>query len=300
MDVKTLYTLLAIVDHRSFATAGRSVGLSPSGVSLQIKSLEEEFGVTLFDRSTRPPRLTREGLGFVERAREIVAGWGRLTADLTRDAIVGVLELGAIPTIVSGTLPLALSRLRRATPDLRIRLTTGLSHELEALLGRGALDAALLAQPADMAPGMVWSSFCSEPLYVIAPEETPGGSDREILAAGPFIRFKRYAWAGRLIDDELRRRGIEVTAPMEVDTLEGIFSLVANGLGVSIVPRRNVARPFPPGVRAVPFGDPPVARSLGVLQRADNPRAHLVRRLFDALAAVSQPPPVAPPDQSDA
>ena len=291
MDVKTLYTLLAIVDHRGFGEAGKAVGLSPSGVSLQIKGIEAAFGLTLFDRGTRPPRLTRDGEAFVRRAREVVAGWERLTESLLADSAVGVLELGAIPTLVSGILPIALRRLRRTSPDLRIRLTTGLSHELEERLRRGALDAALVTQPGEVGPGttpgMMWAPFCSEPLAVIARKAAKGKTDREILTASPFIRFKRYAWAGRLIDDELRRRGIEVVSPMEVDSLEGIFSLVANGLGVSIVPRRNLARPFPPGVKAVPFGDPPVTRSLGVLQKVDNPRGHLVKQLYEELVAVS-------------
>jgi DNA-binding transcriptional LysR family regulator len=289
LDVKTLYTLLAIVDHRSFLEAGKAVGLSPSGVSLQIKGLEAEFGLTLFDRRTRPPRLTREAEAFVRRAREVVAGWERLTESLSMEAIVGVMELGAIPTIVSGTLPLALKRLRRKSPELKIRLTTGLSHELESLLRQGSLDAALLAQPSEVDPGMTWTPFCKEPLAVIAPKGAAGETDREILSSGPFIRFRRYAWAGRLIDEELRRRGIKVQAPMEVDSLEGIFSLVANGLGVSVVPRRNLARPFPAGVKAVPFGDPVVTRSLGILQPLDNPRRHLVRQLHKEMAAVSDP-----------
>ncbi len=291
MDIKTLNTLIAIVDHRGFAAAGAAVGLSPSGVSLQIKSLEDEFRLTLFDRSTRPPSLTADGRAFVARARAVIAGWQRLTESLAPDAIVGVLELGAVPTVVSGTLPLALARLRRHSPELRIRLTTGLSHELEQLLGKGALDAAAMSQPEALAPGLTWSAFCTEPLAVIAPADSAGETDREILTRSPFIRFKRFAWAGRLIDDELRRRAITVDSPMEVDTLEGIFGLVASGLGVSVVPRRNLARPFPANLRVVPFGDPPVTRSLGILQRADNPRAGFVARLFDELVAVSKPPP---------
>ena len=75
---------------------------------------------------------------------------------------------------------------------------------------------------------------------------------------------------------------------MEVDSLEGIFSLVAHGLGVSIVPQRTMAAPFPPKVRTLPFGDPVVSRSIGLLQRADNPRGHLVAELTEALVAVSQ------------
>jgi DNA-binding transcriptional LysR family regulator len=289
MDVKTLHTLIAIVDHRGFAAAGRAVGLSPSGVSLQIKALEEEFGLRLFDRTARPPRLTSEGELFVGRAREVVAQWERLTDRQSGGSLTGVLDLGAVPTIVSGNLPLALRRLRDRNPDLRIRLTTGLSHELEALLRRGALDAAALTQPVQVPAGLTWSCFCQEPLAVIAPRGTAGERDQELLRAGPFIRFRRYAWAGRLIDEELRRRGIQVAVGMEVDSLEGIVSLVAHGLGVSVVPRRNIDQPFPAEVKVVDFGTPAVTRALGILQRVDNPRAHFVQQLFDELAALSRP-----------
>ena len=288
MDVKALYTLLAIVDHRGFAAAGKAVGLSPSGVSLQMKGLETDLGRALFDRSARPPVLTQDGRLFARRAREAVEVWERLSESLLPEPQSGQLDLGAVPTVVSGILPPALSRLRHLNPDLKIRLTTGLSHELESLLHKGALDAALLAQPEQLGPGLTWLSVCSEPLVVIAPEGAAGKTDRDLLAAAPFIRFTRYAWAGRLIEAELQRRAIVVRPGMEVDSLEGIFSLVAHGLGVSIVPRRTMVAPFPPNVRTLPFGNPVVTRSIGLLQRADSPRGHLVAELTEALVAVSQ------------
>ena len=92
MEIKTLYTLLAIVDHRSFSEAGKAVGLSASGVSLQIKSLEAEFGVTLFDRSTRPPTLTWDGQAFVSRARELLDVWEDLSHGLAKDTLAGILH----------------------------------------------------------------------------------------------------------------------------------------------------------------------------------------------------------------
>ena len=289
MDVKTLYTVVAIVDHGGFAAAGSALGLSPGGVSLQIKALEAELGQRLFDRRARPPRLTPEGEVFLRRARELVAVWERLTDSLSETPLSGVLDLGAVPTIASGILPLALRRLRDRNPDLHLRLTTGLSHELESELRKGSLDAAILAQPAQLAPGLLWASFCEEPLAVIAPKAVAGSRDRELLKAGPFIRFRHYAWAGRLIDRELQRRGIAVKTGMEVDSLEIVVGLVAQGLGVSVVPRRNLAKPFPAGVKAVPFGTPAVTRSLGILQRRDNPRAHFLRELFEELEALSRP-----------
>jgi DNA-binding transcriptional LysR family regulator len=76
---------------------------------------------------------------------------------------------------------------------------------------------------------------------------------------------------------------------LENVNLEGVVSLVAHGLGVSVVPRRNIDQPFPAAVKVVPFGTPAVTRTLGILQRVDNPRAHFVQQLFDELAALSQP-----------
>ena len=289
MDVKTLYTVIAIVDHGGFAAAGTALGLSPGGVSLQIKALESELGQRLFDRRARPPRLTPEGEVFLRRARELVAVWERLSDNLADTPLTGVLDIGAVPTIASGILPLALRRLRDRHPELRLRLTTGLSHELESELRQGSLDAAILAQPAQLASGLDWGSFCQEPLAVIAPKSVTETRDKELLKAGPFICFRHYAWAGRLIDQELQRRGIEVTTGMEVDSLEIAVGLVAQGLGVSVVPQRNLAKPFPAGVKAVPFGTPAVTRSLGILQRRDNPRAHFVRELFEELEVLSQP-----------
>ena len=287
MDVKTLKTLLAIVDHRSFAAAGKAIGLSPSGVSLQIKALEEEFGMALFDRSSRPPQLTRQGARFAARAREAVLSWERLTGEMKQGPAAGVLQLGAIPTLVSGILPRALKQLSISCPHLRIHLTTGLSHTLDELLQKGILDAALTVQPETSSPQLSWKPYCSEPMAVIALSDMPGNSARELLENNPYIRFERYAWVGRMIDAELTRRNIRVNTTMDVDTLDGVFGLVANGLGVSIVPWRNIAEPFPANVRAIKFGTPVLQRELGILQRNDNPRRHLVDELFEVLTKIS-------------
>ena len=283
LDIRSLKTLIAVADHGSFAAAGSAVGLSQSAVSLQMKGLEERLGRRLFDRNHRPPLLNAEGRALVSRAREVVRQWEGLAGTFTAPPVAGSLGLGAIPTVISGVLPQALARLRAESPKLKIRLTTGLSHELEQLVDKGRLDAAVVTQPRDVAPELCWYPFAREPLVVIAPDDTPGDGDRALLEGPPFIRFRRFAWAGQLIDAEIGRRGIAVKPQMEIDSLEGIALLVARGLGVSVVPQRRGADPFPPGIKVVPFGEPPVHRTLGVLERMDNPRAGLVKTLYGAL-----------------
>lgn len=74
---------------------------------------------------------------------------------------------------------------------------------------------------------------------------------------------------------------------MEIDTLEGVIAMVANGLGTSIVPSRGVRNEFPSSIRTLPFGSPPLIRRLGLLVPRDNPRLHLMKLLLDSLREVS-------------
>lgn len=280
MDTRNLETLLAIVDHGGFAAAAKATGLSTSGVSVHVKALEDEFGLVLFDRSKRPPVLTDAGARFVERAREAMASWRRLTREMAEIRAGGVLNLGAIHTAVSGVLPAALGKLRLTNKDLVIRLTAGLSHELEEQVRAGTLDAAITVRPQTVSSGLEWEPFCEEELAVVAAIGTRMDDYRQVLENNDYIRFARQAWVGRQIAGELTGRGIRVNTVMEVDNLDGVFSLVENKLGVSIVPKRQIARPFPPDVQHIPFGDPVVTRELGVMQREVNPRRHLVEELL--------------------
>ncbi len=283
--LKYLRTLVAIASYGGFSAAGEALGLTQSAVSLHVRALEEALGVELFDRRRRPPRLNARGAAAVERAREIVRLCQAFDAAIAPDAVSGVLELGAVPTVLSGVLPDALARLRAAHADLGVHLTSGMSRELAAAVRRARLDAAIVSEPIGGPGELHWYPVDAEPLMAIAPAGTPGESDRELLAAGPFIRLRRYAWAGRLIDAELRARGIAVRTTMEVDSLEAVSLMVSRGLGVSVAPRRSIGEPFPPGIRSAPFGDPPVRRVIGLVERADNPKSGLVGALHEVLCA---------------
>lgn len=283
MDIRHLKTLIAIAEHRSFAAAAEAIGLTQSAVSLHVKALEELLQTQLFDRSTRPALMNAHGKTLVEKAREIVRLSDGLTATMADDNIAGHLELGAVPTALTGVLANALVHLNKSQPKLMIHVTSGLSSELAEAVRQGQLDVAVVSEPTDLNAGLSWHACGSEPLMVIAPEGTPGSSDKDLLEALPYIRFKRFAWAGRLIDDHMRERGIKTLVGMEIDSLEAVSIMVASGLGVSVVPKRPVKDPFPPQVRAVPFGDPPVKRTIGLVERTQNPKSQLVQLLYDEL-----------------
>ena len=281
LNPRHLASLIAIADHGGFAAAGAVLGRSHSAISLHIKALEEEVGVTLVDRAARPAVLTPEGEQMVEQARRLQRVLEDIVALRPGQHLSGRLSVGVVPTAMAHLVPPALSRLRSAHPDVQLEIRTGLSGELAAAVAAGDVDAALVTAP-DLAPdGLEMRLVAEEPLIVLAPAGTDG-DDATLLSAHPFIWFSRKTWAGQQIERRLLDRGIRVQPVMEIDSLEAIEALVRHGLGVAVVPDRGLAGDL---VR-VPFGDPQATRRLVLLTRPRPPRARLIDALMEALTPV--------------
>ena len=121
MKVAQLRTLIAIVDAKSFASAAEQSFITPSAISHQMRKLESELGVELFDRATRPPTLNSPGYAVVERGREVLARLDTLV-ELARSPgeIGGRLMLGCVSGVSSDLIPLALARLRTSHPLVQV------------------------------------------------------------------------------------------------------------------------------------------------------------------------------------
>lgn len=285
MSLRALRTLVAIAQHGSFARAAEAVHLTQSAVSLHIRGLEEEFNAPLFDRSRRLPVLTDAGHLALERAREILALYDSIAADLGEDSeLRGRLRVGAIHTALSGILPAALAALSGEHPHLRVNVLSGMSAELATRVEAGELDAAVTTEPVKPHPyGLVSTALYEEGFWIIAPRHLDGIDSRTLLQEQPFFRFDRRAWAGRTIERELRRMRLRVRTTMELDSQEALIQMVASGLGVSIVPSssRNLQRVEHLAFR--PFGDPQRTRKVVLIEREDRPRGRLAAALAQAI-----------------
>ena len=287
MSIRSLRTLVAVADRGSFAAAARAVGLTQSAVSMQLRGLETELGTELFDRNRRPPVLNDHGKLLVRRAREIVQLYERMaeTPASGADVMAGLLEVGAVPTALSGIVPRALASLQRSNPRIAVNLVNGMSGELLPRVESGELDAALISEPHHVPTDLTWRPVATERIVVAAPPQSAEMTDRELLSAWPYIRYNRRAWVARPIQQSLRARGIRPRQAMELDSLESILLMVYYGLGVAIVPQRCVEGPHPLPVRYVPFGEPPIERRIGLIERADNPKSNLAQALHAAFAS---------------
>ena len=286
MDIRQLKTLLAVVETGSFSRAAETVHLTVSAVSQQIQALEQEVGAALFDRSSRPPRLTAAGQQMVEAAQELVR-----TADNAIDAIsgrklIGKLSLGSVRTSALSLLPRAMVRMNAVHPDLRIKLRVALSETLLQDVLAGRIDAAMIAGQGNFPPALRWRPFLREPLSVIAPAGTPELPAEELLTRHPFIRFRSNVPLAHMIDLELARMNLRLNEIAEIDTIAAITACVANGLGVSIVPQVAIDDAAA-ALTCVPFGNPQMLRQIGLVERRNAQRALLISELHRLLVETS-------------
>ena len=287
MGVRRFKTLVAIAELGTFAKAAEAVYITPAAVSQQMKALEDELDLSLFDRSKRPPELSPAGYALIPKALNLIKTYEELKPSLEGklDALEK-LTVGTVPTTTTGIMPKAIKALHDDYDNLHIRIYPGLSDDLYAQVDRGFLDAAVMTEPPTIHDHLIWRPFTEEPFVVLASKETTLKDPKEILQTQPFIRFARKAWVGRAIDQWLLDNNIRVHETMELDTLEAIAEMVINDLGVSIVPLNCCSRPEHEYLNIIPIGDPSFKRVLGVLSRCDSSKHILVELLWNKLSKI--------------
>ncbi|WP_445674152.1 LysR family transcriptional regulator [Pseudomonas ceruminis] len=287
MSLKALRTLVTIARHGTFARAADLLSLTPSAVSLHIKTLEAELQVALFDRSRRQVVLTEAGQLAVARAETILAAYDELADALASGPrLRGRLRLGAIHTVLARRLPRALVWIKAHHPELHISVASGMSAELARRIEDGDLDAAITTEPVSPYPqSLDYTPLFEDRFWAIASPELAGQSLPQLLASQPFLRFDKRAWAGRQIEQELRRQHLQVSEQMELDSQEALARMAVMGLGVAIIPMSDEDLQRLPAATCLPFGEPQLKRRVVLLEHEKSQRRHLSAVLKTAMEA---------------
>lgn len=231
LDPDLLRSFLAVVDTGSFTRAAASVHLSQSTVSQQVRRLETQIGGELLDRSGRYAVTTPEGERLLSYARRIVQLMDEALEDLTQRAGRGTMRLGVPEDFAAHPLTSALAAYAEAYPGIRLEVTSGLSHELRSMFQRGELDMVLVKQRVGTSPGLArWP----EPLAWL-------DSRAHRLAAReplPLVAFPIGGLYRNEMIHGLDARGRRWRIAYVSASLASLSAAVADGLGVSLLPRR--------------------------------------------------------------
>lgn len=281
MNIVQLRTLVTIADCKGFADAAERLFVTPAAVSQQMRALEDELQVALFDRTTRPPHLNAHGVHIANRARDVLRTFDAFVQEARApDELAGVLTLGCISGFSSDLIPLALGNLRTRYPRLQIRIEEGQSATLIRQVRRRELDAAIVTEPVVPEPGLELLPIMVEPLIAIAPPGSGVSDWSEALTSMPFLRVNRLSGMGALTDLVIRKAGLVVSDAMELDSSDVVLSMVHAGLGAGVIPAGRLKGEQGDAVRSFPFGDPPVSRRVGLIERPNYERTDLSQVLY--------------------
>ena len=266
--LRELKTLIAVAREGTFAAAGQVVGLTQAAVSAQMQRLEQELGFALFDRTGRSARLNPMGHQTLARAHELIQVYDSLVARDARSAPAQSVSLGAIASAQRSLLPGALTSFHKQVPGCRTHVVPGVSLDLLNLVDAGRVDLAVMIRPPFAVQNdLRWTTLAHEPYRLLVPRHVKGDDWAALLSSRPFIRYDRVSFGGRQVDRFLRAAHLRVQEVCELDELEAIVRLVANGVGIAMVPQTAGHRRWPAAVRAIDLGAHTFHRDIGLVHR---------------------------------
>ncbi|RZU41283.1 LysR family transcriptional regulator [Edaphobacter modestus] len=234
----------AVAHHLNFSRAAEELLLTQPAVTQQIKALEDEFGVPLFDRGGGHITLTVGGkalLPFAERIKNLSdEAIGAVAEAFGQQA--GELSLGASQTIGQYLLPTFVAGFRRTNPKIKVTARSGNTDEMiEALLAR-QIHLALIEGP-ERRKDVHIEPFMEDHMVLVVPA-THGWANHEVsledLKSEPLLVREFGSGSRRVVEQALSKAGIktkDLILSMELDSTEGLLSAVEAGLGVTFVSR---------------------------------------------------------------
>jgi DNA-binding transcriptional LysR family regulator len=288
MDTRFLEAFVVVAESGSIAEAARQLGIPRATVTQRLRAVESDVGSRLIVRSGRCVKTTVAGARIVDRARHMLQEVQDLRSAASETGLPsGPLRLGVTPTAMTGIVPNVLKLWVGKHPRIEIYIEPGSSTALYGNVLSGKLDAALLVHPMISLPKTCsWVDLRKEPLVLLAHESLKVESPLATLAQESLIRYDRGVVGGKMADAYLRENGITPRVRFELDGIEYIATLVAENLGVSLLPDWATPGPLNPALRKWPLPGKVPVRTMGVLWQHSAVRAPLVEAFVQLCSPV--------------
>lgn len=298
MNIRDLEYAVAVAAEEHFGNAAESCNVSQPALSAQIRKLEDELGVALFERTNRSVKITPAGLDIVARAKEVLAEVDgiRAVASAHADPLAGTLRLGMIPTIGPYLTPILLPSVRYGLPHATLTLYEHQTQILEANLLAGDIDAAILATPVEDAHlsqiPLYWEPFwIALPLtHPLAAEEEIDLSDIEqetllLLEDGHCLRDQALSFSHTTSG----RGGRNSQVSTQQTSLTTILSLVGGGAGITLAPAMSLSGSWltDSGIAMRHESSGKAGRMVSLTYRTAFPRRELLEKLADIICAAA-------------
>jgi DNA-binding transcriptional LysR family regulator len=244
MDLRQIRSFLSIAETLHFGRSAELIHLSQPALSLQIRALEEEVGVRLFERNRRKTTLTAAGFAFRDDAAAALSQLEQAIrrARLAASGKVGRLRIGFISTAGTEIVPDIVRQFRELNPEVEFSLRNILTAEQVQMLENGSLDIGFLRLPIGGYPALDVVTVHREPFVLVVPSSHPLAKRKSVrlreLAGQDFVMYERTYAPGfhDLIFGMLSDARIVPNVCQTAGEIPTLVSLVASGMGITILP----------------------------------------------------------------
>jgi len=297
MTLTELRYAVALCETGHFRKAADHCHVSQPTLSIAIKKLEEELGISLFERSRHRVNTTPIGERFVEQARTVLQETRNLStlAELGKDPLGTMLSVGAIFTVGPYLFPRLVTRLQELAAGMPLFIEESYTATLRHKLVSGELDALFIALPFTE-PDVVTRPVYEEPFVILLPAQHPLVKEKEVDPASladhrVLLLGEGHCFRDQVLEacpglgDAISANYSNGQAMLEGSSLETIKLMVASGLGITVLPQ-SAAQSMQCDDQSLvvrPFAGPTPTRTVALAWRVSYPRHQVIDLLTEAL-----------------
>ncbi|MEI2418139.1 LysR family transcriptional regulator [Orrella sp. JC864] len=295
LTLRHLRAFVAVAQLGGFSAAAARLHLTQSALSMLVRALEEDLGVTLFERTTRKVMLTDAGRGFLPQAEAILVDLHNAVAETRAWAARarGRIVVATTPTFAATLLPRALERFQVEHPDVLVVVRDDLGPAgIQRLVQEGAAELGIAPVDRSRAELLVIEVLMDDELVLAVPVAHSLARLRQAswkaLAGAPLIAFGRDNALQALVDGASAAAGVQLAPRYEVSSISTAVSMVEAGLGVAVLPSYARTLRRSRRIQYRPLVAPAVQRELCLLAHRDRampPAAQAFGRILRAQMA---------------
>ena len=241
MDFRQLQAFITVCDHMNFTRAAEQLGYAQSSITAQIRQLENELGVRLFERMGKSIALTQAGARLVSYATELLRLSDTMKAAVTDGGVPsGTLTIGTSESLSISRLPAILGEYRRLWPGVELSLKLLGSGEFPTYLTRNAIDAAFAIGKRIRAEQFSEVAVVPESILLLAPPGHPLTKSASVtgceLDRAPLLLTGSGCPYRSVFLDRLAQENISAKIVLETDSIQVIKQAAMSGLGLCVLP----------------------------------------------------------------
>lgn len=274
MTPRQLQAFTVVAQTLSFARACERLHMSQPALSLAIRSLEEALGGRLLTRTTRQVRLTPEGAALLPQALQLLADWDNVRERLRQRFTLqqGHVTIAAMPSFAGNILPRILRDYRQRYPNVEVTVQDVVYEQVLDLVESGRVELGFGFEP-EAQGTLAFETLFVDRFIAIVPPDSPLAGKQAVswaeLMNHKFITLQRPSSTRQLLEESLAAKGMRLRVALECHQLVTVGHLVAEGLGVSVVPSLCARQMSALGNRCLRVLRPSVRKAVGLITRRD-------------------------------